>query len=383
MMKKWLFLVFALGFSLLLRSQTPVTVADLTLKINAKSEEVLYYGFAAGDRVLLSMEVVEGKSLKEVEVVEYPGNVRFKDYEVETLDQRVLEIPQKSILRFRFANNDLLKGRVCKVSIRRIPARPEPVAFNTAVYWKEIFDTTWVLVTKEIDHGAEEWQVEKTRRVLVSVDTSVQQVLSRTERVHSRTKIQADNETEVCFDLPKNQYEPDEKAPYQSSEVVAWAYTITAGEAGKQWFNQANVKATAKAAASVATKLGVISTGYGALAVLAIEGISLFTTPPSGDNIQYETYTLIGDEKKVLDAGNSVASSKRITDYRQGRYCIVLKNDNIMEGINAELTVIAVMVNRTYADETYTVTETGPRKEKVDVKEARVEVKRVPVFAAD
>lgn len=382
-MKKPIFLLFALGFSLLLHSQTPVTVADLTVKINAKSEEVLYYGFAAGDQVVLSVEMLEGKSLKEVEVLEYPGIVRFKDYEVEKLGPRTLEISKKSILEFRFVNADLIKGRVCKLTIQRIPVSPEGKAFNTAVHWKEVFDTTWVMVSKEVDHGGEVWQVEKTRRVLVSVDTSIQQVLSRTERVHSRTKIQAENQSEVCFELPKNQYEPNAKEPYHTSEVVAWAYTITVGESGKQWFNQANVKATAKAAASVATKLGVISTGYGALAVLAIEGISLFTTPPSGDNIQYETYTMIGDEKKVLDAGNSVASSKRITDYRQGRFCISMENDNIMEGINAELTVIAVMVNHTYADEVYTVTETGPRKEKVEVKEARVAVKRIPVFATD
>ena len=379
-MKKIKSLLFALLAIPALYAQTPVTVADLTLKLNAKSEEVLHYGFAAGDRVILSVDMVEGKSLKEVEVVEYPGNVRFKDYEVEEMTPQILEVPQKSILQFRFANADVLKGRVCRVSIQRIPARPEVTPFHTAILWKEVFDTTYVMVTKEIDHGGEAWQVEKTRKVLVSVDTSVQQVLSRTERVHSRTKIQGDNETEVCFELPKNQYEPSDKDPYYASEVVSWAYTITVGESGKQWFQEANVKATAKAATSVAVKLGVVSTGYGALAMLAIEGVSLFTNPPSGDNIQYETYVVTGEERKLLDAGNSVASSKRITDYKQGRFCFVLHNDNLMEGINAELTVLAVMVNHTYKDETYTVTETGPRREKVEVREPRVQVKKIPVL---
>ncbi|MBK8491935.1 MAG: hypothetical protein IPL49_13855 [Saprospirales bacterium] len=298
-MKKIKSLLFALLAIPALYAQTPVTVADLTLKLNAKSEEVLHYGFAAGDRVILSLEMVEGKSLKEVEVMEYPGNVRYKDYEVETIGKRTMEVPQKSILQFRFANADVLKGRVCRVTIQRIPAKPEATPFHTAVLWKEIFDTTYVMVTKEVDHGGEEWQVEKTRKVLVSTDTSVQQVLSRTERVHSRTKIQADNESEVCFELPKNQYEPNERNPYYSSEVVSWAYTITVGESGKQWFQEANVKATAKAATSVAVKLGVVSTGYGALAMLAIEGVSLFTNPPSGDNIQYEVYSVIGEEKKT------------------------------------------------------------------------------------
>lgn len=376
--------VYVLVFILLsipgLRAQAPVFVADLTLRIGAKSEEVLTYGFAAGDKVMLTLEVEEGKNLKEVEVVEYPGNVRFQDYEVQTVAGRTIDIPGKSILQFRFSNTDLLKGRVCRVTIQRIPAKAETRAFNTSVRWVEKFDTSWVLVTREIDHGGETWQVEKTRKVLESVDTSIVQVLNRTERVHSRTMIQASNTSEVCFELPQNQSLPNEKDPYQVSEVVSWAYTITVGEAGQKWFQEANVKAATKTVASAAVKIGVISSGYGALAMLAIEGVSMFTSPPSGENIHYETYMMLGDEKKVLDAGNSVASSKRITDYKQGRYCILLKNDNIMDGINVDLTVLAVVVKHTYKDETYTVTETGPRREKVEVKEARVELRKAPVM---
>ena len=375
--------VFLTGLILFsnLHSQLPVAVADLTVKIGPKSEEVLTYAFAAGDKVVLSVEVEEGKNIKEVEVSEYPGNSRFQDYEVERVDRRPIDVTAKSILQFRFANNDLLKGRVCRVTIHRVPRGTEAKPFNTSVRWVEKMDTTWVMSTKEIDHGAEVWQAEKTRKVLASVDTSVVQVLNRTERVHSRTMIQSDNTSEVCFDLPKNQTLPDANNPYLVSEVVSWAYTITVGEAGKKWFQEANVKAAAKTVASAAVKIGVISTGYGALAMLAIEGVSMFTSPPSGENILYETYTMTGDEKTVLDAGNSVASSKRITDYNQGRYCILLKNDNIMDGINVEMTVVAVVVTHNYKDETYTVTETGPRKEKVEVREAKVEVKRVPVFA--
>ena len=364
-----------------LPSQLPVAVADLTLKIDAKSEEVITYGFAAGDKVVLSFDVEEGKFLKEIEISEYPGNSRFKDYEVQSVQGRTIDVTAKSILQFRFTNTDILKGRVCRVTIHRVPARVEAKPFNTSVRWLEKFDTTYVMAIREVDHGAEVWQAEKTRKVLASVDTSVVQVANRTERVHSRTMIQSGNSSEVCFELPKNQYLPNAKDPYQTSEVVSWAYTITVGEAGQKWFQEANVKAAAKTVTSAAMKIGVISTGYGALAMLAIEGVSMFTSPPSGENILYETYTMIGDEKKVLDAGNSVASSKRITDYRQGRYCILLRNDNIVDGINVDMTVVAVVVNHTYKDEAYTVTETGPRREKIEVKEMKVEVKKVPMFA--
>ena len=360
-------------------AQAPISVADLTLRIGTKSEEILHYAFAAGDRVLRSLEVDDGRKLKELEVLEYPESVRFKDFEATNFENKEILLSQKAVLSFRFTNADGLKGRTCRVKIQRIPARAEAQPFNTAVRWVEVFDTTYVMVTKEIDHGADVRQVEKTRKVLVSTDTVVTQVLNRTERVHSRTKLLANNQSEVCFELPLNVYEPNAADPYRTAEVVSWAYTITVGEAGHKWFQEANVKATAKTAASAAVKLGVISSGYGALAMLAIEGVSMFTSPPSGENINYETFTMLGEEKKTLDAGNSVASSKRITDFKQGRFCILLRNDNIMDGINVDMKVIAAVVVRQYQDETYIVTETGPRKEKVTIKEPRVTVRRAPV----
>lgn len=358
-----------------IQAQTPVSVADLTLKIGPKSEEVLYYAFAAGDKVFLTVRMEEGKNIKEVEVTEYPGNQKFKDYEVEAVAGKVIDMQRKGVLQFRFANTDAVKGRVLKVVIHRVPQKAEPTPFNTAVRLVEVFDTAWVTVTKEIDRGGKTWEAEKTRKVLASVDTSLTQVLNRTERVHSLTKLQASNRSEVCFELPANR-----KDTYVESEVVSWAYTITVGEAGQKWFQEANVKAAAKTVTSAAMKIGVMSTGYGALAMLAIEGVSMFTTPPSGENVIYETYMLTGDDKKALDAGNSVASSKRITDYRQGNFCIVLENDNYMDGINVDLTVVAVVVTKTYKDEVYTVTETGARKEKVTVQEPRVTIKKVPVI---
>lgn len=369
-----------LGASFFSALVAQVPVADLTIRIGAKSEEVIYYGFAPGDKVFLTVQMVEGKNIKELEVSEYPGNVKYKAYEVETVAGRTFDIDRKSILQFRFVNNDALKGRVCRLLIHRVPIRTEVVPFNTSVILKEVFDTTYVSVTKEIDRGGDTWQVEKTRKVLASVDTAVVQVANRTERVNSITKLQGSSASEVCFELPKNTKLPDANNPYQESEVVSWAYTITVGESGQKWFQEANVKATAKTVTSAAMKIGMVSTGYGALAMLAIEGVSMFTSPPSGENVQYETYTMEGEERKVLDAGNSVASSKRITDYRQGRFCILLRNDNLMDGINVDLNVVAIVVNKNYKDETYLVTETGPRRQKVTVQEQRVEVKKVPVM---
>ena len=65
---------------LLAAAQTPVDVAESTLKVGALSEEVFYYGFAAGDQLIFNFEEVKGKELKELEIVELPGTSKFMDY---------------------------------------------------------------------------------------------------------------------------------------------------------------------------------------------------------------------------------------------------------------------------------------------------------------
>ena len=52
------------GFSLY--SQRPVVVVENTLKLGPFKEEVFYYGFAAGDKLIFNFEEANKKELKEV-----------------------------------------------------------------------------------------------------------------------------------------------------------------------------------------------------------------------------------------------------------------------------------------------------------------------------
>jgi hypothetical protein len=359
-------------------------VAEITLRIGAKSEETLYYGFAEGDQIVFDFKEIDGNALKEVEVLAMPESSKFKDYEVKNVTNKTIKVIQKGIYKFRFYNAALLKGRVCAIKIQRIPKSAASVNFNTGVRWVEKMDTTYELKTETVYNAAEKQEVRKR---LASVDTAVVSIVDRTERVSSRSKLGDSNVQYISVKLPQNQYYPDVVNPYQKTEVLSWAYSIAVGGTGQAWYKSANEKAgmkiattVAKTAAGMAIKAGVVSTGYGALAILAIEGVSAFSNPPQGDNIKFGVLANLNNQVVFLDSGNSVGASGRVTQYTQGEYTIKLENDNYVEGINVDVKVIAVTVTQKYENENVTVPSNAPLKEKKAVKVPKVVVVKVPVF---
>jgi hypothetical protein len=55
---------------------SPIDVAESTLKIGAFGEDVFYYGFAEGDKLIFNFEEINGKELKEIEIIELPSKLR-------------------------------------------------------------------------------------------------------------------------------------------------------------------------------------------------------------------------------------------------------------------------------------------------------------------
>ena len=79
-------------------AQQAIEITDQTLKISG--EEYLYFGFADGDQVIFSLEEVNGKELKEVEVLRYPDQVVYANLEVSKL-QKNLRITEEGVYQFR------------------------------------------------------------------------------------------------------------------------------------------------------------------------------------------------------------------------------------------------------------------------------------------
>ena len=362
-------------------AQEPIDVAEIAVKLNARGEEELYYGFAEGDQIVFSFTETNDREVKEVEIMELPSNSKFKDIEVKEIKNKIIKVNKKGIYKFRFYNSALLKGRLCKIKIQRIPKTPELADFNTGIKWVEQMDTTYDVKTETVITGYNTINVQKSRKVLASIDTNVTSVIDRVERVNSKSNLTGSSVAWVNFQLPDNTYSPNFFNPYRTTHVDSWAYSISVGNTGEAWYKNANATLATKSVTKAATKAGLMTTPYGALALLAVEGYSVFANPPSGDNVKFSLVKGANEQNSTLEFGNSVAASGRITDHKQGGYSFRLENDNIMDGINVDVKIVAIIVTKIYKNEDYTVQETEPIKEKQIVKIPKVTVSKVPVFA--
>lgn len=335
-------------FSLALQAQQPLTVADMTLRLSGKDSKELFYSFAAGDEILFSFFETENRLLQEVQITAWPEQVRYAARDIaDTRDQKI-KAPATGVYRFRFSNAS--GERLCRIAIQRRPASEDLRLFDTGVRWEERIDTFFV-------KGKEEWPAwtdvpeVKTRRVLANTDTSAVTVLEKTERIFSRSgKVYGSNMSETKFKLPENRYLPNRQNPMSVSEVTSWAYWIGVGDEADRSFQDANIKAVGKVA-DAASGLGFMSGGYGALALLAVKGVALFSNPPKGDNVRF---SLWNDSGKQIDNGNSVVAYRRMESPLQGHFTLQLTNDNMVDGINATVKILAIVRTQTYRDEAYT-----------------------------
>lgn len=145
------FLVVGICFlfhSFYLNGQTPIDVAERSFKISGLSEEVFYYGLAEGDLLNFNFQEMNGKELKEIEIIELPSTSKFMDYKSVKIENKTLHIQNTGIYKFRFSNS-AMGGRVCKVKIQRTPANDSNRSFNTNVYWKTVYDTLFKTVSEK------------------------------------------------------------------------------------------------------------------------------------------------------------------------------------------------------------------------------------------
>jgi hypothetical protein len=123
-------------------AQEAIDVTDQTLKIGGLKEEELYFGFAAGDKIIFNFKEVNNKELKELEITEYPLSSKFSDFRTARVENKTIAVNKEGVYVFRFKNG-AITGRVCKIQIQRVPAGAETKNFNTSVTWINKQDTTW------------------------------------------------------------------------------------------------------------------------------------------------------------------------------------------------------------------------------------------------
>jgi hypothetical protein len=319
--------------------QESIDVTEQTIKIGGFKEEELLFGFATGDKIIFSFEEINKKELKEVEILEYPGNSKFSDYKTKKVE-KTFAVSKQGVYVFRFKNS-ALGGRICRIKIQRVPATPATAHFNSTVTWVNKQDTTWNTYTKDVVVGYDSVYVQKTKKVLVRTDTVVTALFDKVLRVHSETAIGKTQYTYVTVELPANTALPSQFNPYRSTEVIAWSYWLGVGQKSKEEYDRANNRL-----ASGVKVLGALS-GYGALAMLAATGISMFGTPAVGDNVRYRFYGIVNGKEINIDYGNVISASARNEKITQGSFAIELYNDNFRDGIDVNLKIVALQVGKT------------------------------------
>jgi hypothetical protein len=312
---KFLFSILSICISTFLIAQTPIDVTESTLKIRAIGDEVFYCGFAEGDQVIFNFEEVNGKELKEVEIIEMPSTSRFMDYKTTSIINKTLTITKTGIYKFRFSNA-AIGGRICKYKIQRIPASDATKNFNTSVYYKTIYDTTYTT---------------EQEKYLVKKDTTIITLTDQVAKVHSSTNLDG-NKTTLNFTLPAN--------------TVSWSYYIGVDQSGQDAYEQAT-KNLAKKAGPIVSRIP----GYGPMAALALGGASFLTAAQTGEDIDYyivqgENVNLFGANQQFyyVKKGKVINDYSRMTENYKGQYHVCLMNDNAITGVSVAVKITAIVV---------------------------------------
>lgn len=321
------FICSILGFP----QQPPITVSEQTIKVNGDNE--FYFGFSKGDQIIFELEVIKGKNVKEVEILEYPNTSKFFEYKATKISGKKLKVNKTAIYKFRLKGGGI-GTKICRAKILRVPASKETVDFNTSVKWKTRKDSTYET---------------RYRKVLTKVDTQAIQVIDRVERVHSTTNLSNSNRSQFNVQLPSN-----ERSQLRTSEIIGWAYWFGVGDEGLAQYEEEKKKYLKEQSASIGAMIDPI-------AGLALGAYAMLAKPPTGDNVHYWITTYINEQAYSIASGNSVTASGRVTDITQGGFTVTFDNDNTLNGINVSVKITAIKVTKTYKNESYRqllVTET-------------------------
>lgn len=349
-------------------------VADLTIKIAPKSEEVLYYGFAKGDKIIFSVWEEDNKELTQVSIEEFPNQVRFSDYKTTSVKEKTITVNRKSVYVFKFVNNQVLKGRVCHIKIQRVPATDTTLDFNTQVQWITTYDTTYQIGNRNVLMGydtlmtkEESWEFKKSAQEEVVV-------FDKSQKVAAKANISGAN-NRICLRI---EFPPNINSKANSNEMQGWAYWIGVGEeAGIAWAE--NVQTVAGFAQ------GVIAM-YSPLGGLVAGLVSGLAVPKTGDDIYYciadATQADLFLTKKnfvPLDWGKGKGGYGKFNHKQPMPYYICLENDNYLHSVEVTVKVAAMVEVKQYTNKEKTKQTVNPRMQKTSVEEPIITPITIPV----
>jgi hypothetical protein len=304
-----------------IKSQNIIDVGENTMKVSAASEVIFYYGFAEGDKVIINLNEVNGKDLKEFEISLLNGNPVFMEYKTSKVSEKILHIPKTGIYKFRLANSNILSPRICKIKVQRIPENENSIEFNTTVYNRKVFDTI---------------QTIHEERFLVKSDTTITEIESKTLKINSIMNANG-NKQSVIFQIPEN--------------TISWSYYIGINQEGQKAYDDATKQLLSKSAPLLKGLVG--STPLGALAL----GLPSFLNQiQGGEDVTY--FLIDADQKNAFDAshqfryyksGKIVNTFSRVSERSWPKnLAFCFENDNKITPIEVLLKITTVQVNEVW-----------------------------------
>jgi hypothetical protein len=258
-----------------------------------------------------------------VEIIELPSSSKFMDYKTKRINNKTINITKTGIYKFRFSNS-AITGRICKFKIQRIPANEMIKNFNTSVYWRTVYDTIYTT---------------EQEKYLIKSDTTFRDFYSSSPQISSQNALNGNKNYQIIdMDLPDN--------------TVSWSFYIGTGKEGKEAYDKARDSFTQNAAMAVAK-----IPGYGAMAALALTGVSYFNKVQGEDNVKY---WFLSDANSVAlfqsnqtfqqyKMGDVVNEASQMKNPLKGKVYIALYNDNSIDPITLTLKGTAVIVNQLWA----------------------------------
>lgn len=362
-MKKTIILsVLLLLGSWALFAQKPVQVYEGTLKIKPMQDENLYFGFNAGDQIVIHFSETGNKELKEFEVAELPNNSKYKDVNVTKIKDKHIYVGQKSVYRFTFSNGSLA-NRTCKVKILRIPGSAETADFNTGWKWVTVYDTTFVPFSEDSIVGYDTLSTKRVNRNLLSSELKEYNLLDKTVNVPARGIIKHDN-ARYCVPVVLPTLDNTETC---TQEIVAWAYWMGVGPSADNFFSRNKGTLVNLSGLLTANPLAKLALGVATALIIPddskIDPVWYAVADEAGKAAFME-----GNDFHALDYGRGKGAYSRFsgTEQCQGPYYVCIKNENLHNSVDVTVKAVAIVKVDTYKEKDYERTKTSPRYISVD-----------------
>lgn len=373
-MKQSLLLALLIVSTIRVFANDPILVTETTVALGFDEKQEFYFSLAEGDVIQFDFQMVKGKDIKSIEIIELPSKTLFSEYKATTLSKSI-RIQQKGVYLFRFYNTALAK-RVGKFTIHRTPSSDATKNFNTNWKWETIRDTLYIPYTIDSITGYNKIKYKEKVRELVKEEKIEDLLFDKSQRVHSYYN-ENKSSTYLKVDLPS-----PIMTDLKEEKVIAWAYWIGVGKEAQEAYQE-----NAKAVGSLVK--GIASVYATPLAGLAIGTITELVIPKVGDDVHYAFIPDFENAQKFVnsqtylqfDMGKGIAAYGKNTNRTQGTFYIGLYNDNRIDGIDVNVKVIAIKESKTFEFKEYDKEREEPilvtlNKKRMEVNETQV---RVPV----